>query len=112
MTQREVYDCAFSSYELIYWGFFSQGSKYGCKNKSDALWNVTIFIARWKIKSIKKALSIHIHVWLSDMKNKTNANLDITLWYTGDLIWRGEKPQGPVLSSISREFLFYPSLND
>lgn len=37
MTQREVYDCAFSSYELIYWGFFSQGSKYGCKNKSDAL---------------------------------------------------------------------------
>lgn len=49
------------------------------------------------------------------MKNKTNANLKITLRYTGDLIRREAETISTtylIPSSISGDFPVYPSLND
>lgn len=49
------------------------------------------------------------------MKNKTNANLKITLRYTGDLIRREAETISTtylIPSSISGDFPVYPSLHD
>lgn len=49
------------------------------------------------------------------MKNKTNANIEITLRYTADLIWREAETISTtylIPSSISGDFPVYPSLHD